>query len=65
MSSSIWDVRFANTLRSCSAYGRALKTRSCARRSRAAATVFMAFVSCCVFLTDRMRRRMSNRLGIS
>src|SRR5262245_21188167 len=25
----------------------------------------MAFVNCCVFLTDRIRRRMSRRLGMS
>ena len=46
------------------AYGRAAITRSCARRSFAAETIFMALVICCVFLTERMRRRMSIRLGI-
>src|ERR1039458_5222987 len=39
-------------------------TRSCARRSLAAETIFMALVICCVFLTERMRRRMSIRLGM-
>src|SRR5215831_8047174 len=39
-------------------------TRSCARRNLAAETIFMALVICCVFLTDRMRRRMSIRLGM-
>src|SRR6478672_5633611 len=38
--------------------------RSCARRSFAAETIFMALVICCVFLTERMRRRMSIKLGI-
>ena len=33
-------------------------------RSFAAETIFMALVICCVFLTERMRRRMSIRLGI-
>ena len=36
-----------------------VKIRSCARRSFAAATIFMARVICCVFLTDAMRLRMS------
>src|SRR5437764_4525208 len=40
-------------------------TRSCARRSFAAETIFMAFVICCVFFTERMRRRMSIRLGMA
>ena len=35
--------------------------RSCARRSRDAATIFMALVICCVDLTARMRRRMSSK----
>src|SRR5215471_7989944 len=39
--------------------------RSCARRSLAAATIFIALVICCVFLTDRSRRRISMRLAIS
>src|SRR5258708_32774350 len=38
--------------------------RSCARRSLAAETIFMALVICCVFLTERMRRRISIKLGI-
>ena len=40
-------------------------TRSCARRSFAAETIFMALVICCVFLTERMRRRKSIRLGMA
>src|SRR5438270_8772332 len=40
-------------------------TRSCARRSFAAETIFMALVICCVLRTDRIRRRMSIRLGIA
>src|SRR5438132_4505528 len=63
--SSNREVKLPRTLFNCSAYGRALNTRSCARRSLAAETVFIAFVSCCVFLTERMRRRISNRLGIT
>src|SRR3954471_16001601 len=39
--------------------------RSCARRSREAATIFIAFVICCVDLTARTRRRMSKSEGIS
>ncbi len=37
---------------------------SCARRSLAAETIFMALVICCVFFTERMRRRMSIKLGM-
>ncbi len=48
----------------CTAYGRALMTRSCARRSFDAATIFIALVICCVFLTARIRRRRSIRDGI-
>src|ERR1700735_4799703 len=39
-------------------------TRSCARRSLAAETIFMALVICCVFFTERMRRRISIKLGM-
>src|SRR5258706_9997153 len=39
-------------------------TRSWARRSFAAETIFMALVICCVFLTERIRRRMSTRAGM-
>ncbi len=53
------------TLCSIAPYGRAAITRSCARRSFAAETIFMALVICCVFLTERIRRRMSIRLGIA
>ena len=38
--------------------------RSCARRSLAAATIFMALVICRVFFTLRMRRRMSRMFAI-
>src|ERR1019366_6222679 len=38
--------------------------RSCARRSFAAETIFMALVICWVFLTERMRRRISIKLGM-
>src|SRR4030088_2363249 len=53
-----------STLLNICAYGRAAITRSCARRSLAAETIFMALVICCVFLTDRIRRRMSIKLGM-
>jgi hypothetical protein len=46
------------------AYGRAANTRSWARRSFAAETTFMALVICCVFFTERIRRRKSIRLGM-
>src|SRR5206468_5081380 len=52
-------VTEARTLPRSLAYGRAPMTRSCARRSFAAATIFMALVICCVLLTERSRRRMS------
>src|SRR5690554_6770059 len=38
--------------------------RSCARRSLAAATIFMARVTCCVLRTDSIRLRMSRKLAI-
>src|SRR5262245_5417120 len=47
-----------------SANGRAAMTRSWARCSLAADTIFMALVICCVFLTLAIRRRISRRLGI-
>src|SRR5215467_12586366 len=39
--------------------------RSCARRSLDAATIFIAFVICCVFFTARMRRRRSISDGMA
>src|SRR5277367_1552797 len=39
-------------------------TRSWARRNLAAETIFMALVICCVFFTERMRRRISIKLGM-
>src|ERR1035437_4210572 len=53
-----------STLRRSEPYGRAAMQRSWARRSFAAETIFMALVICCVFLTERMRRRISIKLGI-
>ena len=55
---------FANMRFKISLYGRAAMVRSWARRSFAAETIFMALVICCMFLTLRMRRRMSIKLGI-
>src|SRR5229473_2186527 len=46
------------------AYGRAAMAASCARRSRAAATNFIARVICWVFFTERMRRRKSRSVGM-
>src|SRR5437762_8730199 len=46
------------------AYGRAASARSCARRSRAAETIFMALVICRVLRTLRMRRRISKTFAI-
>src|SRR5438874_2105721 len=63
-SSSTRVAMEVSTSRSAAAYGLAAKMRSCARRSFAAATIFMALVICCVFLTLRMRRRRSMVLGI-
>ena len=54
----------ASTRRASRANGRVATTRSCARRSFDAATIFIAFVICCVDLTARMRRRMSISDGI-
>src|SRR3990167_5774171 len=61
---SIRAARLSSTSRSRPAYGRALKTRSCALRSRAAEIIFIALVICCVLRTERMRRRMSIKLAI-
>src|SRR6185436_13808860 len=55
----------ANTSAIFWANGRALMTRSWARRSFEADTIFIALVICCVFFTDLMRRRMSKRLAIN
>src|SRR5690242_4718960 len=52
------------TFVSICAYGRAASARSCARRKRAAETIFMARVICRVLVTLRMRRRMSRMLAI-
>jgi hypothetical protein len=39
-------------------------TASWARRSFAAETIFMALVICCVFFTERIRRRKSMSEGM-
>src|SRR5579864_4509835 len=52
------------TFVSICAYGRAARARSCARRSLAAETIFMALVICRVLITLRIRRRMSRMLGM-
>src|SRR6516162_2674663 len=53
-----------STRASSFAYGRAASAASCALRSRAADTNFIACVICCVFFTERMRRRKSSKVGI-
>src|SRR6185295_6465191 len=69
-SSSGWEAgstRDARLLRTRSiwvANGRPCMMRSWARRSRDAATIFIALVICCVDLTARMRRRRSNSEGM-
>src|SRR6185503_1640950 len=55
----------SSTRRASRAYGRVAITFSCARRSLDAATIFIAFVICCVDLTARTRRRMSISEGMS
>src|SRR5580765_4369779 len=64
MDGSTREATLARTRCICCAYGRALMIRCCARRSLDAATIFIAFVICCVFLTARIRRRRSIREGI-
>src|SRR5215472_18420589 len=61
---SIRAIVERSTRASSRAYGRAASAASCARRSRAAATNFIARVICCVFFTERMRRRKSRSVGI-
>ena len=58
------DARLFNTRSISLANGRACWIRSCARRSREAATIFIALVICCVDLTARIRRRISNKDGM-
>src|SRR5713101_3385487 len=57
-------ARLFNTRSISVANGRACWMRSCARSSLDAATIFIAFVICCVDFTARMRRRISNSDGI-
>src|SRR5262249_41992524 len=59
------DMRLPSSSAILRAYGRAATTRSCARRSLAAATSFMARVIFCVGSTERIRRRMSRRVAMS
>src|SRR5205809_1015607 len=58
------DTRFPSSSAIFPAYGRAARIRSCARRSFAAATSFIARVIFCVDSTDRIRRRMSRRVAM-
>src|SRR6202167_5555109 len=58
------DISDFKTFVSICEYGRAAKAASCARRSLAAETTFIALVICRVFTTLRIRRRMSRMLGI-
>jgi hypothetical protein len=54
----------SSTLEIMRAYGLAARARSCARRSLAAETIFMALVIWRVFFTLRMRRRKSSTFAI-
>src|SRR5437764_15373883 len=63
-SSSTRVATEVSTLRSAAAYGRAAKMRSCARRSFAAETIFMALVSCWLFLVVRVLGRVVIAAGI-
>src|SRR5258706_12984434 len=58
------DATLLSTRCICTAYGRAFRMRSCARRSFDAATIFMAFVICWGFFTERIRRRRSMSDGM-
>src|ERR1051326_360926 len=58
-------TRFPRSSAILVAYGRAATMRSCARRSFAAATSFMARVIFCVDWTERIRRWMSRRVAIA
>src|SRR3954470_985111 len=64
MSESTREATLPSTRCICTAYGRAFMMRSWARRSFDAATIFIALVICCVFLTARIRRRRSINDGI-
>src|SRR6185436_10770499 len=63
-SSSLREAMLCSTSSILRAYGRAANIASCARRSLAADTIFIALVICCVLLTLRIRRRMSIRAGM-
>ena len=58
------DIAERRTSRMPLAYGRSDTAVSCARRSRAAAMNFIARVICCVFFTERIRRRKSRSVGM-
>jgi hypothetical protein len=64
MDGSTRDATLPSTRCICTAYGLAFMIRSCARRSFDAATIFIALVICCVFLTARIRRRRSINDGM-
>src|SRR5438477_7995870 len=63
--SSAADTRLPSSSAILFAYGRAARIRSCARRSLAAATSFMARVIFCVDWTDRIRRWMSRSVAMT
>ena len=63
LSSDTRADRFASSSLIFSAYGRDSTAASCARRSLAAATIFIALVICCVLRTEAMRFLMSLREG--
>src|ERR1051325_7291717 len=57
-------ARFLSSSVMLSAYGRAAMAASCARRSFAAETIFMAFVICCVLRIEVIRLRIALRVAI-
>src|SRR5271155_2096471 len=63
--SSMRDMIDRSMRATSTAWGRAASADSCARRNRAAATNFIARVICCVFFTERMRRRKSRSVAMS
>src|SRR4030095_5029659 len=63
-SGSARKARLRRTWAIRDAYGRARTIACCDRRRRAALTIFLAFVTCIVFLTERMRRLRSRVFAI-
>src|SRR5262249_9130758 len=64
-SGSVRDTRLDISSLILSAYGRAARIRSWARRNLAAATSFIARVIFCVDWTERIRRRISRSVAMA